>query len=239
MTTPIRCATDPDSANYRGSSASILPLSGGFSRLAALTGVGTAWTAQTSFQVTGGTGASLSQVTVVSSTMAVMVLQPGAGPATLAVSDGTDAAFADFTVTGGVVSGLTATYNPATPIGQVRLKTGDVDVSQTFLPRSSWSCFYSDAELQVFLNDYGGDVNFAAAMALRSVALRPELLGQHIATAGLDISVGDLMKRYNDAADALIRGRAMVPAEMIVETNVNDFTARRIIVNEWLRTVPN
>lgn len=204
-----------------------------------VTGTGTAWTAQTSFQVTGGTGASLSQVTVVSPTMAVMSLQPGAGPATLAISDGTDAAFADFTVTGGVSTGPIATYNPATLIGQVRLKTGDVDVSQTFPPRSSWSCFYSDAELQVFLDDYGGDVNFAAAMALRSVALRPELLAQQISTAGLDISVGDLMKRYNAAADALIQGRAMVPAEMIVETNVNDFTARRIIVNEWLRTVPN
>lgn len=200
-----------------------------------VTGTDTAWTAQTSFQVTGGTGASLSQVTVVSPTMAVMSLHPGSGPATLAISDGTDAAFADFTVTGGAPTGPIATYDPATPIGQVRLKTGDVDVSQTIFPRSSWSCFYSDAELQVFLNEYGGDVNFAAAMALRSVALRPELLAQQISTAGLDITVGDLMKRYNATADALIQGRAMVPAEMIVETNVNDFTARRIIVNEWLR----
>lgn len=70
------------------------------------TGTYTAWTSSTTFAVAGGSGASISGLTVSSATSASFTLHPGSVAGTLTISDSTDTATAT----------ITASAAPVTPV---------------------------------------------------------------------------------------------------------------------------
>lgn len=200
-------------------------------------GVGTFWVpGVTGFNVTGGAGGQgISGLTVLSSVQAVFTLLTGVQPGALTITDDTDGASATFMVTG--ATGATFSYDPTTPIGQVRLQTGDMDLSNAdpTTPREEWSCLFTDQELQYFLNKWGQDVDRATIEALRFIAARPQMQVRALRVLNLDMEIGDLAGALNKLADELRDSRAQMPWEEIAEVGVNDFSRRTIIFNRIQR----
>ena len=201
------------------------------------TGIGTAWTAQTGFLIAaGGAEAAIVGLTVLSPIQAVFTLQTGTQAGSLVITDTTDGVTTGFLVAG--PAGAAAfSYDPTTPIGQLRLQLGDMDLSvaDPTVPRDQWSCLFTDGELQYFLDKKGGDIDQATIDALRFMAARPQFLIRAIHTLNLDMEVGDLSAALNHLADELIESRAKQPAEAIAEVGVDDFSRRTIIFNRILR----
>jgi hypothetical protein len=123
------------------------------------------------------------------------------------------------------------TYDLATDIGQLRLLIDDRDlthVGASVLPEQR-SAIFSDAELQVFLTDSGGNVYIAGNRGLYVLARR----------IGGDINVNygslraDLLRQAKEFRD---QAYADAPASEFAEIAYNDFAARRIIDNSIRRT---
>lgn len=203
------------------------------------TGFETFWkNGTTAFFVEGGQNTVLQNLVVLSNTRAVFDLDTGTIPAVLTITDSDDNASGTFTVSSSIPAGpLLATYDVSTPLGQLRFKIGDMDVSRVdpSIPRSQWSAMYADQELQVFLDQWGGDVDWAAIMALRHIAARPEMQARAIHILNLEMDIGDLATSLNNLADEIFRSRTQIPAEVIAEVGNNDFDYRRIIWNQIQR----
>jgi hypothetical protein len=146
----------------------------------------------------------------------------------------------------GVLSGVPAyTYDPATAIGKVRLYTDDRDLSQVGndVALALRSAVWSDAELQVFLDNNEASPLLAAADALTVLAANRQLLVQSRRIGQTTVNFGsvraDLLaqaKAYRDQAYALGEGTGTgAPAMEYAEVAYNDFGARQIIFNDMLR----
>jgi lysophospholipase L1-like esterase len=88
--------------NDTGLGMSLAPSSGNTSQAISVTatGVSTSWVSgTTTFSVSGGTGTSISGLTISSTTSATFTLHTGSSAATLTISDSSDSATANFTVT--------------------------------------------------------------------------------------------------------------------------------------------
>jgi hypothetical protein len=202
-----------------------------------ITGIGTAFTQLGSgFVVSGGNGAQIQGVTIISDTQAVLTLDTGTIAGELTVEEVVSLLTAQFLVTGSA-GAVGFTYDTTTLIGQVRLKIGDIDISTAdpTIPRDQWSCLFSDQEIQVFLNDTGSDIDFAAIEALRYLTARPQMQVRAINTMNLNMEIGDLVGTLNTLADNILRSRAMVPDEEIAEVGLTKFSLERIVKNAIMR----
>lgn len=134
------------------------------------------------------------------------------------------------------------TYDLATDIGKVRLNVDDRDFSRIdpSLPGERRSAIWTDAELQAFL-DASTDVHSATAAALRMLANSRALLVQSRRIGETQVDYGSVRSDLMKAADAYERlsdeasGGALAPADGIAEIGWDDFSTRRIIVNQALR----
>jgi hypothetical protein len=204
------------------------------------TGVGTSWLPGTTqfFLQGGGNGEQLSGVTTVTNSQAVMTLQTGMVAGTLTIINDRDATAASFVVTGSLTtSPLVATYDLSTSIGQTRFKMRDLDVSNAdpSVPRDQWSCFFADQEIQLLLNNWQGDVDYAAISGLRIMAASPEIQARSINTFNLNLDLGDIPASLNALADEIQRSRVNFPAESVAEVINTDANGRRILWNYWQR----
>ena len=129
------------------------------------------------------------------------------------------------------------TYNLNTPVGLVRFKSGDNDVSNAdqSIPRSEWSCAFADEEINVILNDWGGNVDYAAIQVLRYIAAHPEFQVRNLHVLNMDADLGDVSATLNTLADEIFRSRTEFPQESIAEVGVDDFARRRILYNRIMR----
>lgn len=101
-------------------------------------------------------------------------------------------------------------YLPGSEIGTVRLLIHDYDitaVSANYGERSSWSCVFSDEEIQVFLDQCDDNEFLAAALALRSMAANRALIAQYQkVTIGADsFDYGTMVKEITSQAESLER----------------------------------
>lgn len=204
------------------------------------TGVGTLWLpGVTQFFLQGAAnGEQLSGVTVVTNSQAVMTLYTGTMAGTLTLTNNRDASTATFIVTGTLAtSPLQATYDLSTPVGQVRFKMRDLDVSNAdpSVPRDQWSCFFADQEIQLLLDNWAGDVDYAAITGLRIMAASPEVQARSIAAFNLSLDLGDIPGALNALADEIQVSRVNFPQEAFAEVGNTDFDYRRILWNRWQR----
>jgi hypothetical protein len=133
-------------------------------------------------------------------------------------------------------------YDPSNDQGALRLYIDDRDLSSVgaSTPPEQRSAIFSDRELDVFLINNGGSAYLAAAEALTVIAGNRSLLVQ-------SRRIGDTTVDYGNVRADLLRQaaafRAMydtatgvnAPADAIAEIAYNDFSARRIIENRFLR----
>lgn len=204
------------------------------------TGYETFWTGSTAFYVSGPGSPLILGLSVINNRQAVFTLETGSVAGPLTISNNTDSSTAVFTVVGGTAQGdetLHFTYDPTTPIGQLRFKISDIDVSRAgqSLPRSQWSCLFADEELQLFLNDWAGDIDRAAIMAIRFIAARPQMQVHALRMLNLEMDIGDMAASLNHLADELQRARTEFPYSELAEQGNTDFDYRRILWNRIQR----
>lgn len=129
------------------------------------------------------------------------------------------------------------TYDVGTDLGYIRLTIDDKDFTQISLslPYERRSAVFTDEELQAFLNDSGGDIHYAIARALRTIAVNRSLLIQSRRVGRTEVNFGSIRTDLMKAADEQIAMSNAIPAEAYAEVVYDDFSLRRVIINESLR----
>src|SRR5690349_17414921 len=109
----------------------------------------------------------------------------------------------------------TATYDPTTDIGKVRMAIQDVDVDSeppaptATTPRDQWSCLFVDQEIQIAIDRYADKANatdLAAADLLEDMASSSAILARLI-------TLGDYTSDTHHREDAQGPGR-MAPGAL-------------------------
>ena len=109
---------------------------------------------------------------------------------------------------------MTASFDPTTYTGKIRLLTTDIDLAVVTGNREDWTVFFTDEEIDAF---YGmalgvGDPKIfrAAAFALRTMAISRILIARIITigsysenTKGIGEALNAKAKEYDDIADKL------------------------------------
>jgi hypothetical protein len=138
----------------------------------------------------------------------------------------------------------TYTYDPHTPVGELRLLIDDRDLRQTDGPRSKRSVIFNDDEIGVFLTKARHSTLVGASLALLAIAANRQLLIQRRSISRTSVDYGSLRSDLRALADeyrkqAEASGEVVLsgiaPAEMIVEQAWSDFNARDIARNASLR----
>lgn len=122
-----------------------------------------------------------------------------------------------------------AEYDPSTPVGIIRLLTSDVDTTDPF---------FSDAELQAFLDLEIGDIRTAAAQALDTIASNEALTAKVIKTLDLQTDGPALSADLRERAQSLRAQTRDIGEDFsfdAVQFVPNDFAARQAIFDERLR----
>lgn len=120
---------------------------------------------------------------------------------------------------------MSFTYSLSTSIGRVRLNINDRTEPATF----------SDEELQAFLDQVGGDVNMATALAFFTLAGQSTGSSKRISAGEYSEDLSDGAKQYLELAKAFAAQAADVPAEAIAENPATEPGFRQFLVNEILR----
>lgn len=130
------------------------------------------------------------------------------------------------------------TYNPYTDQGRVRLYINDTDMSSvdTALALERRSAFFTDAEIQVFLDMNYQSILRAAAAALYAEANNHQFFVQQRQVGRTNVNFGALRADLLKQADALIALDNTLPADGFAEVVYDDFGLRRTITNTLLRT---
>lgn len=96
-----------------------------------------------------------------------------------------------------------ATYDPTTPVGEVRFAIQDWDVDteppDAGTPRDQWSCLFTDQEIQLKINRYSDKVN---ATDLAAAELLDDVANSTALTARL-ITLGDYTSDTRQTASSL------------------------------------
>ena len=134
----------------------------------------------------------------------------------------------------------TYTYDPTTPLGQVRLYIDDRDFSNVdpTVPPNSRSAIFTDAELGVMLTAEGDDPMLAAARSLQTIAMNRSLLVQRREIDGVTVDYGTIradLLRASDAYRDQAQGNENVPADGYAEHAWDDFSYRRVAWNSVQR----
>ncbi len=124
---------------------------------------------------------------------------------------------------------MTATYDLATTVGQVRLQIGDTDVT----PASD--AIFTDEEIQVFLDANSDNVLLASAQALESLAASTARLAKLTRTLNWTEDTRKVSEDLLSAARQLRDQEADAPAFGFAEKTYTDFNTRQIVINRSLR----
>lgn len=134
----------------------------------------------------------------------------------------------------------TFTYDVSNDIGMVRLLIEDWDVSAHTGARDTWSCIFTDEEIQAFLNRFNGSVYMAASQALHSIcnskamlSIRRKIGDYDEDLTNISIQLRQQAKEFRDMAEA----EDDEPADAYAEMAVDDFTTREILANRARRGV--
>jgi hypothetical protein len=129
------------------------------------------------------------------------------------------------------------TYNPTTPVGQLRLLIDDRDMSSISdtLPLERRSAIFTDDEIQAILDVSGQELMRAAAKALLIIAGNRSLLVQKRTIGKSDIDFGQLRSDLIKLSQEYLTQANEMPADGLVEQVWDDFSLRRIITNVQLR----
>jgi hypothetical protein len=139
-----------------------------------------------------------------------------------------------------VLAGAPAyTYDLATLIGKLRLLVDDRDLSrvQPWVPMEQRSAIWTDAELQVFLDNNSEGVYLAAGEALTVLAGNRQLLVQSRRIADTTVDYGsirsDLLKQAGEFRS--IGYGSAEPADGIAQHTWTDFNLRRVVTDTAMR----
>jgi hypothetical protein len=134
------------------------------------------------------------------------------------------------------------TYDPSSPLGQVRLALGDApddvpdDLSGT--PRAAWKCVFADEEIAPVLADHNDAVlETAAALCLRAAA-SATYLSNLIRVGDFQLDNKGLAEALRAQAAAYLAQAAAEPAEAIVEPIGTIFQAREQLLRGLLSGAP-
>lgn len=136
-----------------------------------------------------------------------------------------------------ITPSMSYTYNPATDQGKVRLYINDTDVTSvdTALPLEQRSMFFTDAEIQVFLDMNNQSILRAAAAALSAEANNHQFFVQQREVGKTNINFGSLRNDLLKQAAALIDLDNSLPADGYAEVIYDDFGLRRTLLNTFER----
>lgn len=102
-------------------------------------------------------------------------------------------------------------YDPATDIGRVRLLVGDTDptpaaaVPPETEPTQGTYLWYSDAEVEALLDQFGGNKARTAAHVIRAIARSEALLLKKFTSADLAVDGPAIARALLQSADSLDR----------------------------------
>ena len=135
------------------------------------------------------------------------------------------------------VPSATYTYNLATDVGKLRLLIQDHDMTSvsTAIPPEQRSAAFTDEELQFVLDDRGGQLHRAAAMALRIWAQSKQLIIIARRIGKKELDYGQIRADLLRSAEAFDEAAAMAPADGVAEHSWTDFAMRTIITNQAQR----
>jgi hypothetical protein len=129
---------------------------------------------------------------------------------------------------------MTASYDPTTSVGRIRLLITDTDTDDAI---------FSDEEIEAFLAMEGESILYAAALALRSIAISEALTQKRIRLLDLNTdgpataaALGKLADNYCERAKKL-EGDEEDAAFDIAEFAGNAFSYRERVRNEALRNL--
>ncbi len=126
---------------------------------------------------------------------------------------------------------MAVSYDPTTPLGQVRLLCSDFDLG---------NATFQDGDVQAFLNLNSGVVRYAAAQALDVIATNEVLVQKRIRTLDLQTDGPTEAQWLHALAQAL---RTQESEGLGDPTGMQDyaemvpdaFSARLRVINQWLR----
>jgi hypothetical protein len=128
---------------------------------------------------------------------------------------------------------MSQTFDPTTPVGQVRLLAADFDLEN--------GCIFSDESYGAFLNLNNQSVRLAAAQALDVVAINEVIVQKVIKILDLRTDGASVQKALKSQSDELRRQEYEGSGDMVgyfdyAEEVLDAFTARQRVVSQWLRT---
>lgn len=129
----------------------------------------------------------------------------------------------------------TFTYDLTTNRGKVRFALGDTDLTTTSGARNTWTCLFTDAEVDYLLDKAGDDVDWAVAYGLEVIAADPVLLVSRIKLTESEEDHSDVRKDLLAMSKHIRDRMAEEPADGFAEQNFTDFSFREIVHNAALR----
>lgn len=129
---------------------------------------------------------------------------------------------------------MSISFDPTTPIGQVRLLSADFDLEGGVI--------FNDESYSAFLNLNNQSIRLAAAQALDVVATNEVIVQKVIKILDLRTDGKSVQMALKQQADELRRQEYEGSGDMVgyfdyAEQVLDAFTARQRAVNEWLRTI--
>jgi hypothetical protein len=123
---------------------------------------------------------------------------------------------------------LSFSYDPTTPLGQVRLLCGDTTATAP-------GPLFQDEDLNALLTIEQGLVRYAAAQALELIAAREVLVQKHIKLSDLETDGPSQAKELRALAKALRDSEEAMGAFDFAEMVQDPFSARERIYKQFLR----
>jgi hypothetical protein len=128
---------------------------------------------------------------------------------------------------------MSQSFDPSTPIGQVRLLAADFDLVA--------GCIFSDESYAAFLDLNNQSPRLAAAQALDVVATNEVIVSKVIKILDLRTDGASVQKALLTQANELRRQEYEGSGDMVgyfdyAEVVYDSFTARQRVVSQWLRT---
>lgn len=131
----------------------------------------------------------------------------------------------------------TYTYDPANDLGKVRMYIDDRDLTRTAdtVPYAQRSAIFSDEEINAFLTAAGGNVHYAAALALTTIAGNRQLLVMSRRIGRTTIDFGNVRRDLLAQARELLKisqdlnGGVFAPADGVAEIAYNSFVLRDML----------
>lgn len=140
---------------------------------------------------------------------------------------------------------FTATYDPTTDLGAVRMLLLDVDLtvvptSPSAPPRKTWTVVFADQEITATINRYAplypspAYVYYAAAELLDAMANNKAFLEKRLKIGDYERDTKTTAKSLGDRANAMRHFADNIPAEAITDVAWTDANYSRILYNMFI-----